>query len=193
MRTGSGVEFAVLGPLLVQGDNGPIDMAGATERTLLAHLVTRAGQMVSTDALRRQPVGRGASRTAAKSLQTYVLRLRNMLEPERNGSPRLLVTEGRGYRLAVPDEAIDARRFGRLVELGRRAYQDGRAESASATLGEALALLARTGLLRVQWTTFGGSEARRLEELRLVATEDRLAAELDLGHARNTVAELEVF
>ena len=39
------VEFSVLGPLLVMGDGQPIEIRGAKERTLLAILVSRAGQV----------------------------------------------------------------------------------------------------------------------------------------------------
>src|SRR5215207_1491577 len=101
----SNMEFAVLGPLQVSGELGPIDIAGAKERTLLAHLVACAGRIVTADELIDSLWGDAPPRTAAKSLQTYVLRLRNALEPERRGSPRLLVTDGPGYRLAVPDDA----------------------------------------------------------------------------------------
>jgi WD40 repeat protein/DNA-binding SARP family transcriptional activator len=185
------VEFAVLGPLLVVGDDGPIDIAGAKERTLLAHLVARAGELVSTDALVDGLWGESPPRTAGKSLQTYVLRLRNALEPERNGSPRLLVTEGPGYRLAVPHEAVDAWRFTRLVELGRRAYRDGRMESAASTLRDALELWRGPAYTGFEHTSFGGGEARRLDELRLGALEDRIAADIALGAARESVPELE--
>ena len=47
----SSVEFAVLGPLQVSGGRGPIEIPGAKERTLLAHLVACAGRIVTTDEL----------------------------------------------------------------------------------------------------------------------------------------------
>ena len=183
--------FAVLGPLQVRGDAGPIDLRSPKERALLAHLVARAGRPVSSDELIDTLWAERPPRTAAKALQNHVFRLRNLLEPDRDGSPVLLVTDGSGYRLNVPDDAVDARRFERLVGLGRRAYQDGRVEAAAATLGEALALWRGPAYAGLESTLFGSSEARRLEELRLVALEDRIATELDLGHARELVAELE--
>ena len=79
------VEFSVLGPLLVMGDGEPIEIRGAKERTLLAILVSRAGKVVSTRELVDTLWGDNPPRTAAKSLQTHVLRLRNMLEPQRMG------------------------------------------------------------------------------------------------------------
>jgi DNA-binding SARP family transcriptional activator/WD40 repeat protein len=146
---------------------------------------------VSTDELIDTLWGEAPPRSAAKALQNHVLRLRNILEPDRDGSPVLLVTDGSGYRLNVADDAIDARRFERLVELGRRAHQEGKAEAAAATLAAALKLWRGPPYAELESTPFGGSEARRLEELRLIALEDRIAADLDVGRARETVGELE--
>ncbi|HSI92804.1 MAG TPA: BTAD domain-containing putative transcriptional regulator, partial [Jiangellaceae bacterium] len=185
------VEFAVLGPLQVSGDRGPIEIAGGKERALLAHLISDAGRTVTTDDLIDSLWGDDPPRTAAKSLQTHVHRLRNALEPDRHGSPSLLVTEGPGYRLAVPDDAIDASLFARLVDLGRRAYLDGRVEAAALTLRQALALWRGPAYAGFEYTRFGAGESRRLEELRRDALEDRIAADLDLGRAREAVPELE--
>ncbi|HET6918271.1 MAG TPA: BTAD domain-containing putative transcriptional regulator, partial [Jiangellaceae bacterium] len=185
------LDFSVLGPLQVRGDDGPVDLPSPLERALLAHLVARAGRTVSTDELIDTLWRDTPPRTAAKALQNHVLRLRNVLEPERDGSPVVLVTDGSGYRLDVVDDAIDARRFERLVALGRRAYKEGRVEAAAKTLADALALWRGPAYAGLESTPFGGSEARRLEELRLVALEDRIAADLDLGRARESVAELE--
>ncbi|MGY1810146.1 BTAD domain-containing putative transcriptional regulator [Blastococcus sp. SYSU D00669] len=184
------MEFAVLGPLQVVGPDGPVDVVGAKERALLAHLVAAQGRMVSTEELIDNLWGEQPPRTATKSLQNYVLRLRNVLEPERNGRPHILVTDGRGYRLAVPDDAVDARRFATLVELGRQALADGRAEAAASTLTEALALWRGPAYAGLPDRACGG-EARRLEELRLVAVEDRIAAQLEQDREREVVPELE--
>lgn len=185
------VDFAVLGPLQVSDERGPIEIAGVKERTLLAHLVACAGRMVTTDELMESLWGDAPPRTAAKALQTYVSRLRNVLEPARRGSPRLLVTDGPGYRLAAPDDAIDARRFARLVDVGHRAWREGRAEVAASTLREALGLWRGPAFAGFTETRFGRGESRRLEELRILALEDRIAADLDLGRVRETVPELE--
>jgi hypothetical protein len=45
------LDFSVLGPLQVRGDDGPVDLPSPLERALLAHLVARAGRTVSTDEL----------------------------------------------------------------------------------------------------------------------------------------------
>lgn len=184
--------FGVLGPFQVLGDSGDqIPLPSAQERILLACLVARAGSTVSTDALIEAIWGERPPRTAGKSLQNHVVRLRRILEPGHGGAPVVLVTDPGGYRLVVVDEKIDARQFERLARLGSRAYQDGRTSAAAQTLREALALWRGRAFEGMESIGFADRESRRLEELRLLTTEDRIAADLDVGHAREVVAELE--
>ena len=185
------LDFGVLGPLMVRGDAGVIALPSAKERALLAHLVARVGRTVSTDELMDTLWGESPPRTAAKSLQNHVMRLRRVLEPGRDGPPVVVVTEGAGYRLSVAEDSIDAVRFERLVGLGERAYRQRQLKAAAATLREALALWRGSAFADLEGTSVGGGEARRLEELRRHALEDRIAADLDLGQARDSVAELE--
>ena len=111
--------------------------------------------------------------------------------PSGNGSPTLLLTEGPGYRLALDPAQVDAERFARLARIGERSLADGRPENAAATLTEALALWRGPAYAGFDGAAFAVAEARRLEELRISATEDRLAAELALGRAAAAVPELE--
>ncbi len=185
------MDFSVLGPLRVSNGADPVEVRGAKERTLLAHLIASSGRMVPTSDLIDSLWGEQPPRSAAKSLQTYVLRLRNALEPGRNGSPTVLVTEGPGYRLVMERSAVDAERFAALVALGRRALADGRAEAAAATLSDALDLWRGPAYAGFEATTFGRAEARRLSDMRLAALEDRCAAELELGKSSAVVPELE--
>ncbi|HET6949005.1 MAG TPA: BTAD domain-containing putative transcriptional regulator, partial [Acidimicrobiales bacterium] len=128
--------------------------------------------------------------SAAKSLQTFVVRLRNALEVDRLRAPTMLLTEGPGYRLALDQGQVDAEQFARLAVMGRRALAEGRADSASRTLTEALTLWRGPAYAGFD-ADFAHAESRRLDELRLGATEDRLAADLALGRAGESVPELE--
>jgi len=185
------VDYSVLGPLRVESSNGPVEIRGAKERLLLARLVAASGRLVPTGELVDTLWGDEPPASAGKSLQTFVLRLRNALEPERNGSPSLLLTEGPGYRLALDPSQVDAERFARLARIGERSLADGRPENAAAALTEALGLWRGPAYAGFDGAAFAVAEGRRLEELRVSATEDRLAAELALGRAAATVPELE--
>ena len=185
------VSIGVLGPIEMRGVAGPITPASAKERALIAHLAARVGHTVSTDDLIDTVWGQTPPRTAGKALQNHIVNLRRLLEPDHNGSPTYLLTDAGGYRLTVPAEWIDANQFEQLVDLGRRAFREGRLSAAAETLRAALALWRGRAYLGLESTTIGSRESRRLEELRLLALEDRIAADLDLGRARETIGEIE--
>ena len=185
------VDIAVLGPLRVEDAGGPIEIRGAKERLLLARLVAARGRVVPAADLIDTLWGEDPPPSAAKSLQTFVLRLRNALEPERAGRPSLLVTDGPGYRLDGDAVRLDADRFARLTDLGRRALEDGRADTAAATLEEALTLWRGPAYAGFEDSSFASAEAHRLDELRLGATEACAAADTARGRADIAVAELE--
>ncbi|MCA1780891.1 MAG: PQQ-binding-like beta-propeller repeat protein [Intrasporangiaceae bacterium] len=185
------VDFSVLGPLRVEGLRGTIEIRGAKERLLLARLVAAGGRLVSSSELIDTLWGDEPPASAAKSLQTFILRLRNILEPDRQGSPALLLTDGPGYRLAVDPAQVDAERFVRLARIGERVLAEGHPEHASDTLTEALAMWRGPAYADFEGADFARSEARRLDEIRLSATEERLTAELAVGRTSAAVPELE--
>jgi WD40 repeat protein/DNA-binding SARP family transcriptional activator len=185
------LRIGVLGPLQVSSSEGTLTLPGAKEQALLAHLVVMAGRTVTTSDLIETLWGEAPPRTAGKALQNHVLRLRRLIEPDRGAPPQVLVTDPTGYRLVVPDDAIDARRFEHLVDVGRRAAREGRAGAAAATLREALGLWRGRAYPGLEATQVGSSEARRLDELRHLAELDRIAADLELSRAAEVVAELE--
>ena len=182
------VEFSVMGPLRVLTPDGPVEIRGAKERLLLAHLIARAGQVVTTAELIDALWGDEPPRTAAKSLQTYVLRVRNAVEPDRGGgAASVIVTEGHGYRLQVEPTQVDAQRFGRLLAVSR----EGRVHDRLETLGEALDLWRGTPYAGMLDSPALAGESARLDELRLGALEDKYDLELQAGDGRTAVAGLE--
>ncbi|MGZ8738406.1 MAG: nSTAND1 domain-containing NTPase [Nocardioides sp.] len=185
------MDFHVLGTLRASSGGVDLEIRGAKERTLLAHLVAYAGQVVPAAALIESMWGDDPPRSAAKSLQTYVLRLRNSLEPDRDGKPRLLLTDGAGYRLAISSADTDAGRFARLADLARQALAGGRPEAAVEASRDALALWHGPAYAGCEGTAFGRAEARRLEELRLAVLETWVEGNLALGRESAVVPELE--
>ena len=187
------MRFLVLGPLEVEADNGPVVLGGQKERLLLAQLLTRPNQVVPVEALVRGLWGEHPPPTAAKTLQSHVVRLRRALEPARarGAAGEVLVTREPGYLLRVAPGALDAARFEELTAAGRRALADGSVELAGSLLREALGLWRGRAFEEFLDADFGAAESDRLAELRLVALEDRIEAELRLGRHRELVAELE--
>jgi DNA-binding SARP family transcriptional activator len=187
------MRFGLLGTLEVVGDGGePVDVGGSQPRMLLAMLLAASGRIVPVDALIEAIWGECPPGSAAGTLQSYVSRLRRGLEPERErGAPaRVLVWEPPGYRLDVDPGAVDFRRFERLADEGRDLLEDGSPEEARERLVEAVALWRGRALLEFADEEFARGIATRLEERRIVALEDRLAADLALGRHTAVVGEL---
>src|ERR1700746_1691893 len=94
-------------------------------------------------------------------------------------------------RPQLPATSRDPGRFEQLAEEGRRALSRADPASAAAWLREGLALWRGPAYGDLAIAPFARGEAARLEELRLVAMEWRIEAELALGGAAGLVAELE--
>lgn len=179
------MEFRVLGPLEVLDGDAVVPLPGGKAKLLLAALLVDAGRVVSTDRLYEVLWGEVPPETAANTLQTYVNHLRNALEPgrARRQPSRFVVMNGPGYVLAAGPEQIDAGRFERLADEGRRRRHE--PAEAAAILRRALGLWRGDPLADFGFETFAQAEITRLTELHLAALEDRIQADLALGgHAR---------
>src|SRR5829696_6614994 len=187
------MRYRVLGPLEAETDSGPVRLVGQKERLLLALLLTRPNQVVPVEALVAGLWGEHPPATAAKTLQSHVVRLRRALEPARarGAAGEVLVTRDPGYLLRVAPGALDATRFEELTGQARRALSDGKTEDAALMLREALGLWRGRAFEGFLDADVGTAESDRLAELRLGALEDRIEADLRLGRHRELVAELE--
>src|SRR5581483_10550038 len=160
-------EFRILGPLeVVAADGEPLALGGQRQRAVLALLLLHANRVVSTELLVDSLWGEQPPRTATTSLQNAIVALRKVLGPE------VLETRAPGYVLHVAPDDFDLARFERLVAAARGLESAEKAEA----LREALALWRGEALAELPVEAFTG-EQRRLEELRLAATEDRIDAE----------------
>ncbi len=103
----------------------------------------------------------------------------------------LLVREGGGYRLDLQRDQVDAFRFEDEVARARDLKESQPLEAAQ-RLRDALALWRGHPYADISGSVVLDQEARRLEELRMAAIEERLEAELALGNHAEVVGELEV-
>jgi len=187
------VQFKILGPVEVRDGQRLVELGRPKQRVLLAVLLVHANQVLGLDRLIEELWGQEAPAQATASLQAYVSNLRRALEPGRppRTPPRVLVTQPPGYRLVVAPGDLDAARFVALAAEGHRLLEAEQLGPAARALREALALWRGPALADVGDEPFAQAERQRLEELRLVALEDRLAAELALGGHASATAELE--
>jgi peptide/nickel transport system substrate-binding protein len=181
------VEFGILGPLVVTQDDHEVRIGAAKQRALLTLLLLRRGELVPTDVLVEEIWNGSPPATAVKSVQVYVSQLRKAL------GDGMLETRPGGYVLGAGAGAatIDADRFEELLSEGHRLLAEGDAESASRTLRDALGLWRGPPLAEFRYQEFARDEIARLEELRLVAQEERIEADLALGRHAEAVPDLE--
>jgi DNA-binding SARP family transcriptional activator len=144
-------------------------------------LLLEAGRVVPTDRLVDLLWGDDAPKTATTSLQNTVSRLRRLVGAD------LLETRTPGYVLHVSPDQIDARRFEQLLRDARGAGPEQRRE----LLVRALDLWRGPALVEFAFDQFAQADIRRLEELRVVAVEERIDADLELGRHGDVVGELE--
>ncbi|HET6967075.1 MAG TPA: AfsR/SARP family transcriptional regulator, partial [Ornithinibacter sp.] len=180
------LEFRILGPLEVVQDGAAVSLGGRLRRSLVATLVLQAGEAVSTDRLIEELWPEDHEGALAR-LQVYVSQVRKQLGADAGA----LETRPGGYALVIGDEALDAHRFERLARAGAAALAAGEPERAAGVLREALALWRGPALADLVYEPFAQTPAARLEERRTGCLEDRIEADLALGHHDEVVAELE--
>jgi DNA-binding SARP family transcriptional activator/tetratricopeptide (TPR) repeat protein len=186
------VEFRLLGSLEVIIDGASVDVGGTQPRTVLAMLLVSGGRMVPAESIIEALWGHKPPDSAAGTLQSYVSRLRRVLVPggTRGEAAKVLAWNPPGYKLVVGAKALDAHRFEALADQGRGVLVGGDPEGARAVLDDALALWRGPALLEFAHLDFAWGFAAKLEERRLVATEDRIDADLRLGRHAAVVGEL---
>jgi DNA-binding SARP family transcriptional activator len=177
------MEFRILGPLEVLADGRPLPVPGHRQRCLLALLLIRGNQVVPADVLIDELWPAESSEAGTAALQASVSRLRRAL----GDGAGLLQTVAPGYRLQVSADQLDVHRFEALVE----AAADAGPEAAAGKLRAALALWRGPALADVAYEPFAQAPIGRLEDLRLLALERRVEADLALGRHGQLVPELE--
>jgi SARP family transcriptional regulator, regulator of embCAB operon len=90
-------DFRILGPLEARLDGRLLSLGGSRQRGVLVLLLLHANQVVSADRLTDELWGDDPPQDASAALQAHVSRLRKLLEPERDGQPRVIRTVPPGY------------------------------------------------------------------------------------------------
>ena len=172
----------MLGPVEVIGGNGRAALT-SKQRRLLAALVVADGRSCTVDELVDALWGESPPTSAAKLVQVYVSQVRKAL-----AEPVRIVTGPGSYALDAPPEAIDVRRFELLVGDCAAARRQGNDALGSSLAEQALALWRGRPYGELAYDQFARAEVERLEELRLVAVEERIEAQLALGRHAELLA-----
>lgn len=175
-------ELRVLGGVALHRGGAAIPLGGPKAQLLLSVLIAHRQGRVSVDRLVNVLWPDTPPKTATATIQSNVSRLRSVLTPG-----FAISFEPAGYRLELTGGDVDAGRFEALL-----------ARSRTLELGESLRAL--DDALRLwEGPAFGpfadaaevNSEAVRLDELRLVATDQWAEAKMATGDPASMVGELE--
>jgi DNA-binding SARP family transcriptional activator/tetratricopeptide (TPR) repeat protein len=164
-----GAQFSVLGPVEARDEGRAVDLGPARQRHVLAGMLIDANHVVPLDELVTRVWGEDAPLRAARTLQSYLSRLRPVL----SAAGVAIGHRSGGYVVEVAEESVDLHRFRRLAADARDAADDA---TATALLREALVAWRGSPLagLDTPWAT-------RTREL---LQAEKLAAELDFNDVR---------
>lgn len=173
------MRIRALGPLLV-GDT--LATLSRRDRVVLAALATRPGHPRSPDDIAEALWGGAPPPTWAKVVQGAVVRLRRVL------GAAAIARGPDGYRLALAVDELDVTVFEELLRRGRRLAELGEPARAIAAFDDALALWRGRPFPDLDDWPAGQDEVRRLAALRAELDEERLAAAVSTGRARESIA-----
>ncbi|WP_165960519.1 BTAD domain-containing putative transcriptional regulator [Actinocrispum wychmicini] len=175
------VDFRLLGPLAVLRAGKPVHVPAGSQQVVLACLLLRANQVVPVNELVEWLWEDEPPSDAWESAKAYVRRLRRTLE-----EPGLIEAMPDGFRLTVPDDAVDLARFRRLLQEAETL----RGAERLARLDKALALWGDEPLASLPPGTAKSRAADALVEEYCQAVENRADAYLGLGRHTELVTDL---
>ncbi|MFZ2501459.1 MAG: BTAD domain-containing putative transcriptional regulator [Nocardioides sp.] len=167
---------------------GPTGVAGRDElqprdRAVLGVLVVHRRATVPAEGIGRALWGDDPPASYRKVVQGAVVRLRRAL------GESAIVTEAGGYRLELPDDALDSTSFENRVSRARESFAVGWADRAARESSEALALWRGTPFVDLGDWPPAEAEATRLEGLLEAARDLYLEAMLAAGRAVEVAEE----
>ncbi len=178
--------FTVLGLMSVAGIEDTVVVPSSKPTILLAAMLLRPNEAVSTGALQRAVWGDEPPEAARATLQTYVLRLRRLFAKFGVADDAITTVPG-GYKLPVTEGTLDLLAFRGGVRAAEA--QDDPADELDRLMA-ALSLWQGPPLSNIHSEVLHREEVPRLHEEWLRATERRFQLELDLGQCRRALAEL---
>ncbi|ANS70604.1 pathway-specific transcriptional activator [Streptomyces lincolnensis] len=189
-------DITVLGPFTATYGQSSFAPSATKPRQVLALLALQADRVVPASTLMEEIWGEELPRSAATTLQTYILQLRRKLatalKRDAVTAKNVLVTQHGGYVLRACPERVDAQEFEKLAASGGKAFEAGDDLTASRLLGQAIALWRGPALMDVKVGRVLELDVVGLEEKRLTVLAQRIDADLGLGRHAELVPELSV-
>ncbi|KJS62232.1 AfsR/SARP family transcriptional regulator [Streptomyces rubellomurinus] len=183
------MRYEMLGTLRVVDNESCRTAAGKKFETVLATLLIRSPEIVTSEQLTMEIWGARPPGRASAGLHVYISRLRKFLvSQDQPVSP--VGTKPSGYTLRVGDDEVDFAEFLQLVEQGRRYVREGRFTAATSCLDKALSLWRGPVLGGHGRGPITSGFITRMDETRLEGLELMTNAQLGLGLHRELVGRL---
>lgn len=179
----SDTQVLILGPLVVEREGQPVSVGGHQAKVTLATLVLGLNHAVPSDHLAWALWRDTPPPTAHDTIQSYISKLRHVLGSES------IEREEDSYVLVAEPEQVDACRFERLVRQAEQLIVSD-PEAASDLCRRALGEWRGPVLGALGDEDFAHLEAIRLSELRLLAIELEVEAELATGRVGEATSRL---
>jgi len=186
---GEGLHFSVLGPLEVRYGGSLVPLGGRRQRALLTMFLCNARQVVSQDRLLDALLPDVPMESAQRMLRVQVSRLRKTLTAPGEAS-RITATPP-GYLLRIEDGELDADLLEDRIAMARRAATDGDLRETVEHLLSAESVWRGDPMSEFADEPFAQLEVQRLRELHDAASDQRIAAQLELGQHVLVLPELE--
>ena len=180
------MELRLLGPPELVAADGPVDLGGPRQRTVLSILALNANRVTPVDHLLDAVWGDNPPPTARSQIQICISALRKVIA--RSGTMAIR-TQAPGYVLTLGPGDLDIEQFHALVASGRVHVAAGRPAEAAADLRAALALWRGSALAGITGETVD-RQVTQLHEQRAVVLDERLRLDLALGRHQELVGEL---
>lgn len=172
--------FRTLGPVRVEFRGEEVPLGPPQTRVVLAMLAAHANDVVTIDGIAEELWGSSPPASAKTQVHGIISALRRLL-----GRDRITTTRPRGYRLLARPDELESHLFRNDVECAREMLAEGAVAAGAARLRRALARWRGPVLAELR-----GHLGRGLDETHVLALEERIAADLQLGRGADLVGEL---
>ncbi|MFE0105850.1 BTAD domain-containing putative transcriptional regulator [Streptomyces sp. NPDC059009] len=184
-----GLRIGVLGPLELHSGGADRTPSAPMARRLLAVLLLHANHAVPVTALVDELWDGTAPRRARQAVQTYVYQLRQALGQSPQSGAGIETRPG-GYLLRLRPGQLDLWAFQHAVAGARQAQERDDDAAAARSLRTALDLWRGPAFAGLEAGPLLAARIAQLDDARLGALEQRIAADLRLGRHRAVLGEL---
>ncbi len=183
------MRFEVLGPVRGWHGQTELDLGSPQQRAVLAMLLLARGRQVSVEGLIDGLWGERPPRSAAGTIRTYISRLRRLDTDFPRQSGELIESIGNGYAVPLASGVLDLDLFEQWLSEARVARHCQDDERGAKLLRDALGLWRGEALAGIPGP-YADSRRVPLAELRIAATEEKLAVDIALGEHAAAISEL---